>query len=198
MRIRAMALIAGLTIVAFLAALLGSQPQASARLQTGGTPGASPVDNGTPVAEEDTDCDSCRLRHRHDRDVVSAKRGPASILRLYPVTSTDGVAYTRGKAESDAQGGRVVFEEARNEGYPRIRVGNGDYFDAYPIFPGDPTSVQRWYYFDDDPSVRPATMVMQIVGIRGTYENWDGTATFISRGIDQGGIMIIAIRPPEQ
>jgi hypothetical protein len=39
-------------------------------------------------------------------------------------------------------------------------------------------------------------MVMQIVGIRGEYEDWFGTATFISRGTNQGGIMVIAISPP--
>ena len=196
MRTRAMALIAGLTIVAFLAALLGSQPQASARLQTGGTPEATPVENGTPVAEETPTGTPV------DSGIVTIvmwyqQNAEGDIIRLYPVTSADGVTYTRGKAEDDTQVGRVVFEEARNEGYPRIRVGKGDYFDAYPIYPGDPTSVQRWYYFDDDPTLRPATMVMQIVGIRGTYEDWNGTATFVSRGINQGGLMIIAIRPPE-
>jgi hypothetical protein len=196
MRTRAMALIAGLTIVAFLAALLGSQPQASARLQTGGTPEATPVENGTPVAgETPTEAPA-------DSGIVTIvmwyqQNEAGTILQLYPVTSEDGVTFARGKAESDAQGGRVVFEEARNEGYPRIRVGDGDYFDAYPIYPGDPASVQRWYYFDDDPSLRPATMVMQIVGIRGTYEDWNGTATFISRGINQGGLLVIAVRPPE-
>ncbi len=197
MRTRAMALIAGLTIVAFLAALLGSQPQASARLQTGGTPEASPTDNGTPVAE------ASPTEAPPDSGIVTIvmwyqQNETGEFLRLFPAASTDGITYTRGKIENDTQGGRVVFEEARNEGYPRIRVGQTDYFDAYPIYPGDPSSVQRWYYFDDDSTVRPATMVMQIVGIRGTYEDWNGTATFISRGINQGGIMIIAIRPPEQ
>lgn len=196
MRTRAMALIAGLTIVAFLAALLGSQPQASARLQTGGTPEATPVENGTPIAEE------APTEAPADSGIVTIvmwyqQNEEGTILRLYPVASEDGVTYRRGKIENDTQGGRVVFEEERNDGYPRIRVGDGDYFDAYPVYPDDPTTAQRWIFFDDDPNLRPATMVMQIVGIRGAYEDWTGTATFVSRGTEQGGIVVIAVRPPE-
>jgi hypothetical protein len=189
-----MALIASLTIVAFLAALIGSQPQASARLQRAGTPAASPAAQGTPVEEETpTSAPSGIVT------IVMWYQQNASgeILQLFPVTSDDGVVYTQGEASGEEQRGRIVFEESRNEGYPRIRIGNDNYFDAYPIYPGDPSSVQRWFYFDDDPNVRPATMVMQITGIRGAWENWQGTATFISRGIDQGGMVIIAIRPPE-
>src|SRR6476660_9137044 len=110
MRTRAMVVIAGLTIVAFLAALLGSQPQASARLQTGGTPGASPLENGTPVAEGmptatpvDSGIVTIVMWYQHN--------GTGAILRLYPVTSAGGVTYTRGKAENDTQVGRGGFEE---------------------------------------------------------------------------------------
>jgi hypothetical protein len=194
MRTRAMVLIAGLTIVAFLAAMIGSQPQASARLQRAGTPAATPRTQGTPVAAETPTATPSGIV-----TIVMwyQQNATGEVLQLFPVTSDDGIAYAEGTAESDTQRGRVVFEEARNEGYPRIRIGNDNYFDAYPVFPGDPNSVQRWTYFDDDPNVRPATMVMQITGIRGTWEKWQGTATFISRGSDQGGIVIIAIRPPE-
>lgn len=197
MRTRAMALIASLTIVAFLAALIGSQPQASARIQRAGTPAATPAEEGTPVAEkEPTEAPA-------ENGIVTIvlwyqQNASGEILQLMPVTTDDGIVYTQGKAEGDEQQGRIVFEESRNEGYPRIRVGNDNYFDAYPVYPGDPSSVQRWFYFDDDPNVRPATMVMQITGIRGTWEDWQGTATFISRGTDQGGIVVIAIRPPEE
>jgi hypothetical protein len=194
MRTRATALIASLAIVAFLAGLIGSQPPASARLQRAGTPAASPAAQGTPVAAETPTATPSGIV-----TIVMwyQQNATGEILQLFPVTSDDGIVYTEATAESDAQRGRIVFEESRNDGNPRIRIGNDNYFDAYPVFPGDPNSVQRWLYFDDDPNVRPATMVMQITGIRGTWENWQGTATFISRGIDQGGIVIIAIRPPE-
>jgi hypothetical protein len=171
-------------------AFAANQP-ASARLQTGGTPEASPVGNASPVASTETPVDS---------GIVTLvlwyqQNSTGEVLQLSPVKS-DGFVYTRGIAKTDEEGGRVVFEEPRNEGYPRIRVGKDTYFDAAPVYPGDPTSVQRWYYYNDDPSLRPATMVMQITGIRGDYDGWTGTATFISRGSDQGGILIIAISPP--
>ena len=130
MRTRALALIAGLTIVAFLAAMIGSQRQASARLQRAGTPAATPAEQGTPVAAE-TPTPSGIVT------IVMWYQQNASgeILQLFPVTSDDGVVYAEGTAESDTQRGRVVFEEARNQGYPRIRIGNDNYFDAYPVSP---------------------------------------------------------------
>ena len=198
MRTRAMALIAGLMMIALLAVMIGIQPQASASLQRGGTPAASPEDEGTPVAADET-----TTPETPDSGIVTIvlwyqQNASGEILQLMPVTTDDQILYTRGTAEADAQEGRVVFDESRNEGYPRIRVGKDNYFDAYPVYPGDPASVQRWYYFDDNPEVRPATMVMQITGIRGDYEDWFGTATFISRGIDQGGILVIAVSPPAE
>jgi len=198
MRIRALALSAGLIIFALMAALIGTEPQASARLQTDGTPADTPADEGTPVAADEEP-----TAETPDSGIVTIvlwyqQNAGGEILRLMPITSTDGVVVTKGEAEGDAQEGRIVFEESRNDGYPRIRVGSDNYFDAYPVYPGDPNSVQRWIYFNDDPVIRPATMVMQIVGIRGDYEDWFGTATFISRGGDQGGILVIAIAPPEE
>jgi hypothetical protein len=198
MRIRAVLLSAGLIMFALIAALIGTQPQASARLQTGGTPAASPVDEGTPVAVDDAEPTAESPESGIVTIVLWYQQNEGGlILRLMPITSKDGVVVTRGKAEGKAQQGRIVFEESRNDGYPRIRVGDNNYFDAYPVYPGDPASVQRWIYFNDDPLIRPATMVMQIEGIRGDYENWFGTATFISRGGMQGGILVIAISPPE-
>jgi hypothetical protein len=198
MRIRALALSAGLIMFALMAALNGTEPQASARLQTDGTPADTPDEEGTPVAADEEP-----TAETPDSGIVTIvlwyqQNAGGEILRLMPITSTDGVVVTRGEAEGDAQEGRIVFEESRNGGYPRIRVGSDNYFDAYPVYPGDPNSAQRWIYFNDDPVIRPATMVMQIVGIRGDYEDWFGTATFISRGGDQGGIVVLAIAPPEE
>lgn len=198
MQNRPFAIIAGLLMLALMAALVGTQPQASARLQTDGTPAASPVADGTPVA-----ADQEPTAEPADSGVVTIvmwyqQNEGGLIFRLMPIDSTDGVVMTQGRAEGDEQQGRIVFEESRNDGYPRIRVGNNNYFDAYPVYPGDPNSVQRWIYFDDNPEIRPATMVMQVVGIRGDYEGWFGTATFVSRGIGVGGILVIAISPPEE
>ena len=196
MRIRAIALSVGLILLGLFAVTLGTHSNASAKLQADGTPvSGTPVDEASPVAEDQT-------ATPEDNGIVTIvlwyqQNAEGEILQLMPV-SIDGVLVTKGEAADETEEGRVVFEESRNEGYPRIRVGKDNYFDAYPVYPGDPNTVQRWIYFDDDPAIRPATMVMQIVGIRGDYEDWTGTATFISRGIDQGGILVIAVSPPAE
>jgi hypothetical protein len=196
MRTRAMALVAGLVLIAALAAMIGGKPVVSARLQTGGTPEATPVEEATPAEPEETPAEE-------ETGIVVIvmwyqQNESGENLQLSPLTTTDDLVYSRGRAEDDAHGGRVVFEESRNEDYPRIRIGERNYFDAYPVYVDDPTTAQRWIFFDDDPELRPATMVMQVVGIRGEYEDWEGTATFISRGTEEGGVMVLAIRPPEE
>ena len=193
---RASAILAGLLIVAMLGIVLATNPSASARLQTDdGTPAGTPADDdATPVAEpEETPEPSGIIT------IVMwyQQNETGEILQLRPIEYQE-LAASSGEPVNEAEGGRVVFEEERNDGYPRIRIGEEDYFDAYPVFSDDATSDQRWIYFDGDPSLRPATMMMQITGIRGEYEGWIGTATFISRGAEQGGILVLAIRPPDE
>ena len=196
MRTPLFSLLATLIVVAAIALLAGVHPDASARLQTDGTPAATPAGDATPVADEEP------TEEPEDTGIVILvlwyqQNESGEILQLMPIES-DGVLATRGEPENDEQRGRIVFDESRNDGFPRIRVGDENYFDAYPIYPDDPASVQRWFYFDDDPTLRPATMVMQIEGIRGEYDGWFGTATFISRGTDQGGVVVIAVNPPDE
>jgi hypothetical protein len=197
MRTRAVSLSAVLVLIALVAAVIGSRSPASARLQTTGTPAASPAANGTPVAADETPTAEATETGIITIVLWYQQNDNGELLYLYPVTSTDTLIYSAESLDNDARVGRIVFEESRNDGYPRIRIGDGDYFDAYPVYAADPNTVQRWLYFDDDPTVRPSTMVMQINGIRGTYDGWAGTATFISRGGDQGGLVVIALRPPE-
>lgn len=189
MRTRAVAMSASLIMIALVAVLLISQAPARA-YQSDASPVASPVDEATPIADEP------------ESGIVTMvlwyqQNSTGEILQLTPIEYESFMA-TRAEASDETEQGRVVFDESRNEGYPRIRVGEDNYFDAYPVYPEDPNTVQRWLYFDEDPAIRPATMVMQIVGIRGDYEDWFGTATFISRGGEQGGILIIAISPPAE
>jgi len=193
MRIRGIYPVIAVLIIALgILASMGSG-KVGARFQTDATPAGTPVDNATPVADESATA---------DEGIVTLvlwyqQNGKGDILQLSPI-KLDGFDATRDTVDNDSEGGRVVFEEANNEGYPRIRIGEGEYFDARPLFPDDPESVQRWFYYNDDPALRPATMVMQIVGIKGQYEDWYGTATFISRGTKQGGIMVVAINPPAE
>ena len=198
MRTRAVSFSAVLLLIALVAAAIGSRVPVSASLQTTGTPAASPADEGTPVAtDEETPTPEATETGIITIVLWYQQNDNGELLYLYPVISSDSLIYAAESLDNDARVGRIVFEESRNDGYPRIRIGDGDYFDAYPVYAADPNTVQRWLYFDDDPVIRPSTMVMQINGIRGTYDGWAGTATFISRGGDQGGLVVIAIRPPE-
>jgi hypothetical protein len=199
MRRRASLVLAGLLIVAMMGFVLGTNAPASARLQADdGTPrvGTPTDEDGTPVAEPEA------TETPEPSGIVTIvmwyqQNESGEILQLRPIIYEDLVA-SSGEPADDTEAGRVVFDEERNDGYPRIRVGEENYFDAFPIYEEDPASVQRWFYYNDDPGIRPATMVMQIIGIRGDYEDWFGTATFISRGGDQGGIMVIAVSPPPE
>jgi len=183
---------ASLMMIALVAVLINTQAPARA-LQSDASPVASPVDEATPVAEEEDVAESGIVT----MVLWYQQNSTGEILQLTPI-EYDGFMATQADAADETEQGRVVFDESRNEGYPRIRVGEDNYFDAYPVYPDDPNTVQRWLYFDDDPEIRPATMVMQLVGIRGEYEDWIGTATFISRGSEQGGILVIAISPPAE
>jgi hypothetical protein len=201
MRRRASAILAGLLIFAMVGFVLATNPPASARLQTDdGTPVGTPADEeGTPVAEAETPEPEETPEPSGIVTIVMwyQQNESGEILQLRPI-AYEGVVASSGEPADDSEAGRVVFDEERNDGFPRIRVGDENYFDAFPIYDEDPASVQRWFYYNDDPSIRPATMVMQIIGIRGDYEDWFGTATFISRGGDQGGIMVIAVSPPPE
>ena len=196
MRRRVSAILAGLLIVMILGFALVSNPPASARLQADdGTPVGTPTDDdATPVADPEETPEPSGIV-----TIVMwyQQNESGEILQLIPI-SYEGLVAESGEPLDESEGGRVVFDEERNDGYPRIRVGEDDYFDAYPVFSDDPASDQRWLYFDGDASLRPATMMMQINGIRGEYEGWIGTATFISRGGEQGGIMVIAVSPPAE
>ena len=199
MRKQASALLAGLLIVATLAFVLGTNSPARALQADDGTPVGTPTDDeATPVGEPEEEPEETPEPSGIVTIVMWYQQNEGGqILMLRPI-SYDGVIAESGEPADDSQAGRVVFDEERNDGFPRIRVGDENYFDAFPIYEEDPASVQRWFYYNDDPEIRPATMVMQIIGIRGTYEDWFGTATFISRGIDQGGIMVIAVSPPPE
>lgn len=199
MRTRFLAITAALVAFAFVAAMLGGDAPVRA-LQNDASPVASPVDEETTPAATEDDAAAAEETPEQTSPIVSMvfwyqQNSTGDILYLSPI-EYDGFMATPAEPANEAEEGRIVFEESRNDGYPRIRVGEDIYFDAAPLFAEDPNSVQRWLYYDDDPNVRPATMMMQITGIRGEYEGWFGTATFISRGGDQGGLLVIAISPP--
>ena len=57
--------------------------------------------------------------------------------------------------------------------------------------------VERWTWLDDFEGARPATLVMQLAGLDGIYQNYFGTGTFVSRDEGgAGGVLTLALRPP--
>jgi hypothetical protein len=116
------------------------------------------------------------------------------LLRLSPMT-LDGVVGAEGDTSNEALRGRVNFADPRNDDLPRLRL-DDNVCDAYPVDPDDPTTAQRWIYFNDDPEARPSTLVMQLVCVRGELDEYEGTATFISQGTERGGVLVVVLNPP--
>lgn len=179
-------------LIALVAASLGtSRGFVSAALQdaTPAVDNATPVvaDEATPVADPEepaTEPVTLIFTYRPDES--------GDFLVLVPV-EVDGFVLTTGEPEADVES-QVDFESPRNDDLPWIRYGN-NVFEAYlPL--DDPGLVQRWVYFNEDPEARPSTLMLQIVCVRGEYEGFDGTATFVSRGAELGGTLILALDPP--
>jgi hypothetical protein len=119
------------------------------------------------------------------------------FLNLGPLRTNDNLVAGAGEATDRTLTGNVDFDDDGNDGLPRIVLGESA-FNAYPVVDDDPDSVQRWIYLNDDPGLRPATLVLQIAAVKGPYEGYDGTATFISRAPDAGGVLVIVLNPPAE
>ena len=119
------------------------------------------------------------------------------FLNLGPLRTNDNLVAGAGEATDRTLTGNVDFDDDGNDGLPRIVLGESA-FNAYPVIEGDLDSVQRWIYLNDDPGLRPATLVLQIAAVKGPYEGYDGTATFISRAPDAGGVLVIVLNPPAE
>jgi hypothetical protein len=152
---------------------------------------ATPVaeDEATPVAEpEEPATEPVTLVFGYAPDESG------DFLVLTPVES-DGLLLTRAEAEADVET-QVDFESPRNDNLPWIRYGN-NVFEAYPVLE-DPGLVSRWIYLNDNAELRPSTLMLQIVCVRGAYEGFEGTATFVSRGSEIGGTLVIALDAPAE
>jgi len=113
------------------------------------------------------------------------------FISVFPL-ATDP-AFVAGPAPAAAPIGRVEFPDPA-EGVPTILLGDTNY-DSYARTPED--IPERWTWFDDAEGARPATLVLQVSGLDGTYQGYFGTATFVSRDDGgAGGVLILALRPP--
>jgi hypothetical protein len=109
-------------------------------------------------------------------------------IALYPIATDPG--FVAGPAQGAASVGTAEFPV---DGVPTVVVGDTT-FETYPRPDG---VIERWTWLDDFEGARPGTLVMQLAGLDGTYQNYFGTATFVSRDEGgSGGVLTIALRPP--
>ena len=138
------------------------------------------VPAGTPAAPAETDVVTLVLWYQNATD--------QDIIELYPLTTDAG--FVARPQQGAAAVGTVDFPV---EGIPTVVVGNTT-FETYPRPDG---VIERWTWLDDFEGARPATLVMQLAGLDGTYQNYFGTGTFVSRDEGgAGGVLTLALRPP--
>jgi hypothetical protein len=143
-------------------------------------PQLTPVPAGTPAAAAETDVVTLVLWYQNAAD--------QDIIELYPLATDAG--FVARPQQGAASVGTVDFPE---EGVPTVVVGNTT-FETYPRPDG---VIERWTWLDDFEGARPATLVMQLAGRDGTYQDFYGTGTFVSRDEGgAGGVLTLALRPP--
>jgi hypothetical protein len=118
----------------------------------------------------------------------------AGPLKLGPIQINENGVAGAGDATNSKLTGTVDFEDPTT-GLPKITLGEST-FDGYAVTPDDPTTVLRWIYYNDDSSLRPSTLVVQVHASAGPYKDYDGSATFISRASKAGGVVVISLNPP--
>ena len=143
-------------------------------------PELTAVPAGTPVPPVATDVVTLVLWYQNAAN--------QDIIELYPLATDAG--FVARPQQGAAAVGTVDFPE---EGVPTVVVGNTT-FETYPRPDG---VIERWTWLDDFEGARPATLVMQLSGLDGTYQNYFGTGTFVSRDEGgAGGVLTLALRPP--
>ena len=134
----------------------------------------------TPAAPAETDVVTLVLWYQNATN--------QDIIELYPLATDAG--FVARPQQGAAAVGTVDFPD---EGIPTVVVGNTT-FETYPRPDG---VIERWTWLDDFEGARPATLVMQLSGVDGTYQNYFGTGTFVSRDEGgAGGVLTLALRPP--
>lgn len=111
------------------------------------------------------------------------------VIELFPLGVDAN--FVAGPAPGAGSVGTVSFPE--DGSVPTVVLGDTT-FDTYPRPDG---LVERWTWFDDFEGARPGTLVMQLAGLDGVYQNYFGSATFVSRddgGV--GGVLTLVLRPP--
>lgn len=183
MRVR-LSLLLALSISLVAAGIFASTgTPASARLQE-----ATPAADGTPTAGP---IDVVTLVAWYSPDPTG------DFLTIGPIRTNNALVAGAGEVSGRSVTGEVDFDHPKNDDLPRITLGEST-FDAFPADPEDIESVFRWIYTDGDSGLRPATLVLQIEAVGGPYKGYIGTATFVSRAFEAGGVLVIVLNPPAE
>jgi hypothetical protein len=177
-----------------LGAIAGPGGGASAMLQDASPAAEATPEAGTPAAEgtpEPATVNVVTLVAWYSQDPSG------EFLNLGPLRTNDNLVAGSGEVNDRTLTGDVDFDDEGNDGLPRIVLGESA-FNAYPVVEGDLDTVQRWIYLNDDPGLRPATLVLQVRAVKGPYEGYSGTATFVSRAAEAGGVLVIVLVPPAE
>jgi hypothetical protein len=165
------------------------------------SPGAIAQDDGTPVAEEEAtplaDGTPVAQPIRVITLVAWYETDPSGdFIQLGPLATNDQLIAGPGDATA-AVTGTADFDGAEDDGTPEVILGDTTLVGV-PAIEGDPESMFRWTFPQGDAAVRPATLVIQVVATAGPYEDFSGSATFISRSIDPGsGVLVVMLNPPD-
>jgi hypothetical protein len=117
------------------------------------------------------------------------------FLSIGPLQSNENLVSRAAEPTDHSITGKINFDSEENGDLPRISIGS-TVLHAYPVFEGDPSSAQRYTYFDDDPNLRPFTLVMQVEAVAGPYDGYIGTVTLVSRSDDGSGVIVVVLNPP--
>jgi hypothetical protein len=115
------------------------------------------------------------------------------IIEIGPVQTTDQLVAGPGDPTSTLTG-TADLESDDNNGLPLIVLGETT-LAGTEMFAGDPESVFNWIYYQGDPALRPATLVIPVTATEGPYEGRSGTITFLSRSSPGSGIVVIMLNP---
>ena len=166
-----------------LAALVGTLsfggPARAGVARQEGTPAASPA--APPAAPAATDVVTLVAWYALDPS--------EQFLNVYPLAVDQG--------QQAGPGGDPIGRADFPEGdFPTLSLGDSQ-FASYLRFEGDVP--ERWTWFNDAEGDRPATLVLQVSSIAGPYENYFGTATFVSldEDVPSSGVLTLALQPPD-
>jgi hypothetical protein len=193
MRVRNIRLPVAIFVVVVMLAATGmwagvraNQQDATPTTTTGQSTPVAPATGATPSAA--TQIVTLVLWYEQDPN-----GGP---LQLSPIKTNDNAVATIGELTDRSLTGTAEFDEPKNNGQPQIVLGES-VFNAYPYDRSDATTLYRWVYFNGKDGQRPATLVLQINAAKGPYKGYKGTATFVSRASNSGGVLVIVLYPPK-